>query len=366
MWFLSGCDEYLPPCHAWGIQQCIADPWIVEGMRGTGKTTLCSILQKVGGTLGHHCHYFVRMHVLNLLPRITICAEALRRSCFGCQTLSGWICWRRSLVVSTSILTRSPASQTTKRLSNAARQGSRDRDMIPNTRKSLAIEIFKIFFIGIYSWSNMCERYEKATATWLADSKVVWRRLWQTAWRLQKVKSSPKAFGPLVSFPEMFFQKTSCLRGLSNRYRPVRHKSARGGRWGGVEEKTNVTRRVFFWNKNSEQGKSEQAFSSNNNKVYQKISEDLARCHLLDYFPFFFSLLEAVMMCIDLLDYFSLFLHAFASIVWNLVCVCVCPKRFPNVLPSRIPWLQRNWAKGTKWSTLTGHRLDPSWFTVNI
>ena len=279
---------HLPPCHAWGIQQCIADPWIIEGMRGTGKTTLCSILQKVGGTLGHHCHYFVRMHVLNLLPRITICAEALRGSCFGCQTLSGWICWRRSLVVSISILTRSPASQTTKRLSNAARQGSRDRDMIPNTRKSLAIKVFKIFFIGIYSWSN---------------SKVVWRRLWQTAWRLQKVKSSPKAFGPLVSFPEMFFQKTSCLRGLSNRYRPVRHKSARGGRWGGVEEKTNV----ISWNKNSEQGKSEQAFSSNNNKVYQKISEDLARCHLLDYFPFCFFFFWRLWWCV--LIYWIIFLY---------------------------------------------------------
>ena len=47
-------------------------------MRGTGKTTLCSILQKVGGTLGNQCHYFVRMHVLDLLPRINICAEALR------------------------------------------------------------------------------------------------------------------------------------------------------------------------------------------------------------------------------------------------------------------------------------------------
>lgn len=51
---------------------------ILEGMRGTGKTTLCSILQKVGGTLGHQCHYFFRTHVLDLLLRINICAEALR------------------------------------------------------------------------------------------------------------------------------------------------------------------------------------------------------------------------------------------------------------------------------------------------
>lgn len=203
----------------------------------------------------------------------------------------------------------------------------------------------------------MCERYEKAAATWPADSEVVWRRLWQTAWRLQKVKSSPKAFGVLsrnvLPKKHHFWGDFESLQACPAQVRKKWPLSRRRGR---KDEFHKMSCLLQYKNRINLSGH-RVATVTKYVRRYQKTLQD-ATYWIIDLFIFFHH--GGCYIC----WFVGLFFYIFACFSFSY-CMkfSVCPM-LPNVLPSRIPSLQRNWAKGPKWSTLTGHQFDASWFIM--